>query len=55
MKIYTKTGDDGNTNLFGGGGNARVRKSDARIDAYGNVDELNGSIGWCAATMSRSI
>ena len=48
MKIYTKTGDDGNTNLFGGGGNARVRKSDARIDAYGNVDELNGSIGWCA-------
>jgi len=48
MKIYTKTGDDGNTNLFGGGGNARVSKGDARIDAYGNVDELNGYIGWSA-------
>ena len=50
MKIYTKTGDDGNTNLFGGGGggNSRVRKSDARIDSYGNVDELNGFIGWAA-------
>ena len=48
MKIYTKTGDDGNTNLFGGGANARVRKSDARIDSYGNVDELNGYIGWAA-------
>src|SRR5688572_8691010 len=48
MKIYTKTGDDGNTNLFGGGANLRVRKSDPRIDAYGNVDELNGYIGWAA-------
>lgn len=48
MKIYTKTGDDGNTNLFGGGANSRVRKSDARIDAYGNVDELNGYVGWAA-------
>ena len=48
MKIYTKTGDDGNTNLFGGGANARVRKSDPRIDSYGNVDELNGYIGWAA-------
>jgi len=49
MKIYTKTGDDGKTNLFGGGANSRVRKSDPRIDAYGNIDELNGYIGWAAA------
>jgi cob(I)alamin adenosyltransferase len=34
--------------LFGGGASARVRKSDARIDAYGNIDELNGYIGWAA-------
>src|SRR4051794_7169326 len=42
MKIYTKTGDDGTTGLFGGG---RVRKSEARIDCYGNVDELNAALG----------
>lgn len=38
MKIYTKTGDQGSTGLFGGG---RVSKADLRIDAYGTVDELN--------------
>ena len=42
MKIYTKTGDDGTTGLFGGG---RVRKDDARVDAYGTVDELNAVVG----------
>jgi cob(I)alamin adenosyltransferase len=42
MKIYTKTGDDGSTGLFGGG---RVSKGDARIDCYGNVDELNAALG----------
>ncbi len=42
MKIYTKTGDDGTTGLFGG---ARVPKSSARVDAYGTVDELNATIG----------
>ncbi len=42
MKIYTKTGDDGETGLFGGG---RVRKDHARIEAYGTVDELNAAIG----------
>jgi cob(I)alamin adenosyltransferase len=55
MKIYTKTGDDGNTNLFGGGANSRVRKSDARIDAYGNIDELNGYIGWAAVIAPPAI
>jgi cob(I)alamin adenosyltransferase len=43
MKIYTKTGDDGTTGLFGG---ARVAKSDPRVEAYGTVDELNASIGF---------
>ncbi len=43
MKIYTKTGDDGTTGLFGG---ARVAKNDPRVEAYGTIDELNASIGW---------
>ena len=42
MKIYTKKGDDGQTGLFGG---QRVKKTHARIDAYGTLDELNSSIG----------
>jgi len=42
MKIYTKTGDAGETGLFGG---PRVRKDDPRIEAYGTVDELNAVLG----------
>src|SRR5688572_9114152 len=42
-KIYTKTGDDGTTGLFGG---ARLPKHHIRIEAYGTVDELNSVIGW---------
>jgi cob(I)alamin adenosyltransferase len=42
VKIYTKTGDEGDTSLFD---NTRVRKSDARVDAYGEVDELNACLG----------
>jgi len=42
MKIYTKTGDRGDTGLFGGG---RVRKDHVRVDAYGEVDELNSTLG----------
>lgn len=42
MKIYTKTGDKGQTSLIGG---TRVWKSDLRLDAYGTVDELNAFIG----------
>ncbi|RYC68732.1 cob(I)yrinic acid a,c-diamide adenosyltransferase [Spirosoma sordidisoli] len=42
MKIYTKTGDKGQTALIGG---RRVSKADLRIDAYGTVDELNAWIG----------
>ncbi|HEY5691451.1 MAG TPA: cob(I)yrinic acid a,c-diamide adenosyltransferase [Cyclobacteriaceae bacterium] len=42
MKIYTKTGDKGETGLFGG---KRVSKGDLRIDTYGTVDELNAHVG----------
>ncbi len=42
MKIYTKTGDTGETGLYGG---PRVRKDDPRIEAYGTVDELNALLG----------
>ncbi|MDF9797329.1 cob(I)alamin adenosyltransferase [Catalinimonas alkaloidigena] len=42
MKIYTKTGDKGDTSLIGG---SRVPKSHERVEAYGTVDELNSFIG----------
>lgn len=42
MKIYTRTGDEGETGLFGGG---RVPKDDLRVEAYGAVDELNSALG----------
>jgi cob(I)alamin adenosyltransferase len=42
VKIYTKTGDGGETALFGG---PRVMKSDHRVEAYGEVDELNAALG----------
>lgn len=42
MKIYTRTGDQGDTGLYGG---ARVRKNDPRVEAYGTIDELNAQIG----------
>jgi cob(I)alamin adenosyltransferase len=42
VKIYTRTGDTGETSLFDG---TRVRKSDARVAAYGDVDELNAWLG----------
>jgi len=47
VKIYTRTGDAGETSLFGG---ARVAKNDPRIDAYGTVDELNAFIGLARAS-----
>ena len=42
MKIYTRTGDDGTTGLFGGG---RRSKADLRVEAYGTIDEANAAIG----------
>jgi cob(I)alamin adenosyltransferase len=46
VKIYTKTGDTGDTGLFGGG---RVQKDDPRVEAYGDVDELNAVLGMARA------
>ncbi len=51
MKIYTRTGDAGETSLFGG---ARVAKNDPRIEAYGTVDELNAFIGVARASWPGS-
>ena len=51
MKIYTKTGDDGETGLFGG---ARVSKASLRVTAYGEVDELNSTIGWARVAVDES-
>jgi len=47
VKIYTRTGDFGETSLFGG---TRVAKNDARIEAYGTVDELNSVLGAARTT-----
>ena len=51
MKIYTKTGDSGDTGLFGG---ARVSKADPRVAAYGDVDELNACLGVARAAVAVS-
>lgn len=48
-KIYTKTGDEGMTSLVGG---KRVRKSCARLEAYGDVDELNSQLGLLLVSVS---
>ncbi len=50
MKIYTKRGDQGETDLLGGG---RVSKDHVRVEAYGEVDELNASLGECAAVTTH--
>lgn len=51
MKIYTKSGDSGETGLFGG---PRVMKDDARVEAYGAVDELNAVLGVVRARNAAS-
>lgn len=50
MKIYTRTGDAGDTGLLGG---VRVSKGGLRVDAYGEVDELNAFLGTAAANVSN--
>ena len=52
MKIYTRTGDTGETSLFGG---TRARKDDARVDAYGEIDELNAWLGFVRASRLDSV
>jgi cob(I)alamin adenosyltransferase len=49
MKIYTKTGDNGETSLFDG---TRVKKSSSRIESYGSVDEINSHIGMLMSLMN---
>ncbi len=49
MRIYTRTGDGGETGLLGGG---RVRKSAIRVEAYGAVDELNACLGLATAALA---
>ena len=51
MKIYTRTGDSGETSLLGG---KRVSKSSVRVDTYGAVDELNASLGVARAETTHS-
>lgn len=51
MKLYTKTGDNGKTSVIGG---RRVDKDDARVEAYGTVDELNCAIGWAIVCVPDS-
>jgi cob(I)alamin adenosyltransferase len=50
VRIYTGTGDEGTTGLFGGG---RVQKDDVRVEAYGEVDELNACIGVAMSHLAR--
>ncbi|CAM4336012.1 cob(I)yrinic acid a,c-diamide adenosyltransferase [Paenibacillus tarimensis] len=50
MKLYTRTGDKGQTSIKGG----RVSKDDVRIEAYGTIDELNAFVGQTAAVLGRS-
>ncbi len=50
-KVYTKAGDRGRTQLIGGD---KVKKSHARIDCYGTIDELNATIGMCLAALEQS-
>ena len=49
VKIYTKSGDGGESSLFGGN---RVPKNHTRLDAYGTLDELNSVLGWCLVEIS---
>jgi len=50
MKLYTRTGDEGQTGLSGG---ARLGKDEPRVAAYGDVDELNASLGWAASACDK--
>ena len=51
MKIYTRTGDKGQTSVIGG----RLDKDDIRVESYGTVDEVNSYIGLAAAELDSTI
>ena len=51
MKIYTKTGDKGETGLFGG---ERVSKNNLRLNAYGSIDELNSFLGLAVTEVTNA-
>lgn len=50
MKLYTRTGDAGDTSLFDG---TRVPKDNPRVSAYGDIDELNSVLGWCRCAYAQ--
>lgn len=54
MKIYTKRGDGGQTSLWGQSGEQRIAKNDARVEAYGTVDEANAVLGVARAALTTS-
>ncbi len=51
FKVYTKTGDKGETGLYGG---TRISKASARVESYGNIDELNAFIGVAKSNIKDS-
>lgn len=52
VRIYTRGGDEGKTSLFDG---ARVSKSDARVDVYGTIDELNSALSLCRVAAPKEV
>lgn len=52
MKLYTRTGDGGDTSLFDG---TRVPKDHPRVAAYGDVDELSSVLGWCRCADTQTL
>jgi cob(I)alamin adenosyltransferase len=52
MKIYTKTGDNGETSLFAGG---RVRKDHKRVQVYGTLDEANSALGFALTLLPKEL
>lgn len=52
MKIYTRTGDQGDTSLWGVAGEKRIAKDSARVEAYGTVDEANAVLGLARTQLS---
>jgi cob(I)alamin adenosyltransferase len=54
VKIYTKRGDGGQTSLWGQSGEQRIAKNDARVEAYGTVDEANAVLGVARTALTTS-